>query len=609
MLALRALRPAVARAAALSSSRTSASSTAVRPASQTKLRCLNTTGQYVPSSPSGFAAATAPGALNLPVIKNEPMYPYAAGDTHRVKLEAALKKLLASNPLSIPAVIGDKEIHATASTKQVVTSPTNHRHVLAEFAETTADMADEAIANSLQAKAAWENLPFTAKAAIFLRAADLLAGPYRYDMLASVMVGQGKNVWQAEIDAAAEAIDFWRFNVQYAAQLFNLQPTEHSPTVWNRVEYRPLEGFVFAVTPFNFAAIGANLASAPALMGNTVLWKPSNTALHSNYLMYKILREAGLPAGVINFLPGNGLAVGERVFKHKDFTALHFTGSTKTFQSMWQTIGQNITGYRSYPRIVGETGGKNFHFVHASADAEAVVHQSIRSAFEYSGQKCSALSRMYVPESLWPRIKAGLISHTRDIISSQFGPVEEFKNFVTAVIDERSFDRIDKVLKGVKADAKAGKGVEILVGGEVDKSRGWFVQPTIIEVKDPKYTTMQEEIFGPVLTVYVYPDAQYSETLDLCDSTSPYALTGSLFCRDRYALEYGSAKLRHSSGNFYINDKSTGAVVGQQPFGGARGSGTNDKAGAMQNLLRWTSARAIKESFVPISTYKYPSNL
>lgn len=532
------------------------------------------------------------------------MYSYAPGDVHRVKLEAAFNKLRQSKPISIPTVIGEKEYHATGK-KQVVTAPTDHQHVLAEFSETTTEQAKEAIENSLQAKAKWEAMPFSAKAAIFLKAADLLAGPYRYEMLASTMLGQGKNVWQAEIDAAAEAIDFWRFNVQYAAQLFNLQPSEHSPTIWNRVEYRALEGFVLAVTPFNFAAIGANLASSPALMGNTVLWKPSNTALHSNWLMYRILREAGLPAGVINFLPGNGLDVGNVAFNHPDFAALHFTGSTKTFQSMWAQIGQNISSYKSYPRIVGETGGKNFHFVHASADPEHVVFQSIRSAFEYQGQKCSALSRMYVPESLWPQVKAGLVRHTRDIITNQMGPVDDFKNFVTAVIDERSFTRISGILSEVKQSASKGE-VEILVGGETDGSKGWFVQPTIIQVQDPNYKTMREEIFGPVLSVYVYPDAQFTETLELCDRTSPYALTGSIFCNDRYALEYASAKLRNSAGNFYINDKSTGAVVGQQPFGGARGSGTNDKAGAMQNLLRWTSPRAIKETFVPITGYKYP---
>ena len=477
--------------------------------------------------------------------------------------------------------------------------------VLAEFRETDRSTAEAAIANSLAAKAEWEALPFPAKAAIFLKAADLLAGKYRYDMLASVMLGQGKNVWQAEIDAAAEAIDFWRFNVSYAAQAYALQPSEHSPTVWNRVEYRGLEGFVLAVTPFNFAAIGANLASAPALMGNVVVWKPSNTALHSNYLMYKILREAGLPAGVINFLPGHGLEVGAASFAHREFTGLHFTGSTATFQSMWQQIGANIKHYKSYPRIVGETGGKNFHFVHASADPEQVVLQSIRSAFEYSGQKCSALSRMYVPQSLWPQIKDGLVKATRDIIATQFGPVDNFSNFVTGVIDQRAFDRIAGTIDQIKADEHKGK-VTIIAGGGYDSSVGWMIQPTIAVTTDPQYRTMREEIFGPVLTVYVYPDAEYKSTLDLCDATSPYALTGSLFARDRYALEYGSAKLRHASGNFYINDKSTGAVVGQQPFGGARASGTNDKAGSILNLQRWVSPRTIKETFVPIATYKYP---
>lgn len=477
--------------------------------------------------------------------------------------------------------------------------------VLAEFRETDRSLAEQAIASCLSAKRAWEDMPYSAKAAIFLKAADLLAGPYRYDMLASVMVGQGKNAWQAEIDGAAEAIDFWRFNVHYGAQIHALQPTEHSPGVWNRVEYRPLEGFVLAVTPFNFAAIGANLASAPAMMGNTVVWKPSNTALHSNYLMFKIMREAGLPAGVINFLPGNGLPVGAAAFAHRDFAGLHFTGSTATFQSMWSTIGQNISKYRSYPRIVGETGGKNFHFVHASADPEQVVLQSIRSAFEYCGQKCSALSRLYVPASLWPEVEAGLVRHARDIAATQMGGVENLDNFFNAVIDERAFTRIAGVIDQLKADESSG-AVRIIAGGGYDSSRGWFIEPTIAVVRDPHYRTMREEIFGPVLTVYVYPDNDYAPTLDLCDQTSDYALTGSIFARDRQALEFGAAKLRDAAGNFYINDKCTGAVVGQQPFGGARGSGTNDKAGAMQNMLRWTSTRAIKESFLPLTTYKYP---
>ena len=369
--------------------------------------------------------------------------------------------------------------------------------MLAEFRETDRSTAEQAIANSLAAKADWENLPFSAKAAIFLKAADLLAGPYRYEMLASVMLGQGKNAWQAEIDAAAETIDFWRFNVQYAAQAYQqLQPSEHSPTVWNRVEYRGLEGFVLAVTPFNFAAIGANLASSPALMGNVVVWKPSNAALLSNYLMFKILREAGLPAGVINFLPGAGLDVGAAAFNHREFAGLHFTGSTATFQNMWSTIGANIQKYKSYPRIVGETGGKNFHFVHASADPEQVILQSVRSAFEYSGQKCSALSRLYVPESLWAQIKQGLVHHTREIIATQMGPVEDLKNFVTGVIDQRAFERIAAVLDRLKADEENSL-VNVIAGGGYDSSRGWMVQPTIAVARDPNYVTMREEIFGP----------------------------------------------------------------------------------------------------------------
>jgi len=588
---------------AISASRHVVSSTR-RLAALSSVRHLSS---FAPQSP--FSYASSPGVWNLPPAKNEPTLSFAPGSPDRAKLESAVKKLASSQPLDIPAVIGDKEIYARdhGGEQFDVTCPTDHQLVLARSAESSAEMAKQAIDSCMSARAAWDSLPFQSRAAIFLRAADLLAGKYRYEMLAAVMLGQGKNPWQAEIDGATEAIDFWRFNVHYAAQLFNIQPLDHSQTVWNRLEYRGLEGFVLAVTPFNFAAIGSNLSSAPALMGTSVIWKPSNTALLANWVAYKIMREAGLPPGVINFLPGHGAPVSAAAFDHPDFGGLHFTGSTRTFQSMWKTIGNNITKYKSYPRIVGETGGKNFHFIHASADVEQVVLHTIRSAFEFCGQKCSACSRLYVPESLWPKVKAGLVEHTQDIVNNHQGPVTDLSTFMGAVIDKASFTRISKILDEVKADAKSGK-VDVLVGGEVDGSKGWFVQPTIIQAKDPKYRTMEHEIFGPVLTVYVYPDAEYSATLDLCDQTSPYGLTGSIFAQDRYALEYAVSKLRHAAGNFYINDKSTGAVVGQQPFGGARGSGTNDKAGAMQNLMRWTSPRSIKEALAPITTYKYPHN-
>lgn len=570
-------------------------------------RCFSS---YIGAASHSYAQG--PSVLNLPQINNEPNLTYPPGSPDRQKLSDAINKLLKSPPKEIPCLVGGKEIKTGLIGEQ--RAPAQHAQVVSTFHAADEQTTKLAIENSLKAKKQWEALPFSAKAAIFLKAADLLASPkYRFEMLASNMIGQGKNAWQSEIDCITELADFWRFNVQYASQIFELQPKHHSQYVWNHVEYRALEGFVLAITPFNFTAIGGNLPSSPAIMGNVALWKPSNTALLSNYIVHKILLEAGLPEGVINFLPGDGLAVGKVAFNHPELAALHFTGSTATFQKLWKTVGENLTTYKSYPRLVGETGGKNFHFVHSSADVDQVLFHTIRSAFEYSGQKCSACSRLYIPQSLWIKggLKEKMISTVQDIIKTRMGLPQNFNTFVSAVIDQNSFNKITRYIAQAKKDDEStgGKLAKVIAGGGSDNKTGWFIEPTIIETTDPNYATMREELFGPVLTVYVYEDSQFEQMLDVCDQTSPYSLTGSIFANDRYALELASSKLRHSSGNFYINDKSTGAVVGQQPFGGGRGSGTNDKAGAIQNLIRWTSPRAIKENFMPLTTYLYPSNL
>ncbi|RYY34171.1 MAG: L-glutamate gamma-semialdehyde dehydrogenase, partial [Sphingobacteriaceae bacterium] len=470
---------------------------------------------------------------------------------------------------------------------------------LANFHEGDKTHVTAAIDAALAAKANWENLAWEQRAAIFLKAADLLAGPYRAKINAATMLGQSKNAYQAEIDAACEFIDFLRFNVQYMTEIYQQQPPISPKGVWNRVEQRPLEGFVFALTPFNFTAIAGNLPTSAAMMGNVVVWKPAYTQIYAANVIMQVLIEAGLPAGVINLIYVDGPAAGEVVFNHPDFAGIHFTGSTGVFQNIWKTIGTNIHKYKTYPRIVGETGGKDFVLAHPSANAEVVSTALVRGAFEYQGQKCSAASRAYIPASLWPAVKEFM---QRDIASFKIGPVEDFGNFINAVITEASFDKLAKYIDEAKADSN----VELVAGGGYDKSKGWFVEPTVLKVTDPHYVTMCEELFGPVLTIYVYEDDKFAEALDIVDKTSIYALTGSIISQDRYAIAEATYKLRNAAGNFYINDKPTGAVVGQQPFGGARGSGTNDKAGSMINLLRWVSPRTIKETFDPPKDYRYP---
>lgn len=482
--------------------------------------------------------------------------------------------------------------------KVAIRPPHELKHTLGYHGKAGAKLVGEAIEAALAAKRDWENMPWQDRASIFLKAADLLAGPYRAKMNAATMLCQSKNVFQAEIDCVAELCDFWRFNVQFMIDIFSQQP-QSAPGTWNRMEYRPLEGFVFALTPFNFTSIAGNLPSAPALMGNTVVWKPSEQQIYSAAVIMEVLEEAGLPAGVINLVFVSGPVAGEVIFSHPDFAGLHFTGSTGVFQNLWKTISENLPLYRAYPRIVGETGGKDFVIAHPSANARQVATALSRGAFEYQGQKCSAASRAYLPKSLWEDIKKYL---TADLASMKMGSPEDFRNFVNAVIDEKAFDKIT----GFIADAKEDKAAQIVAGGNYSKEEGYFIEPTVILTTDPKYVTMCEELFGPVLTVYLYEGEEYEPTLDLLDSTSPYALTGAVFAQDRYAIRRAEEKLRHAAGNFYINDKPTGAVVGQQPFGGARASGTNDKAGSVWNLLRWVSPRAIKENFLTPVDYRYP---
>jgi 1-pyrroline-5-carboxylate dehydrogenase len=470
--------------------------------------------------------------------------------------------------------------------------------VLAEAHQAGPKEVEQAIAAARLAWREWSEMPWEARAAVFLKAADLLAGPWRDIVNAATMLGQSKNAYQAEIDAAAEMADFWRFNPHFAQQLYSDQPISVRG-IWDRVEYRPLEGFVFAVTPFNFTSIGGNLPSSPALMGNSVLWKPASTSILSNYYLLKVLEAAGLPPGVINFVPGRGASVGNPVFGSSEFAGLHFTGSTETFRGMWNTIAGNLPNYKGYPRIVGETGGKNFVFAHPSADARSLVVALVRGSFEYQGQKCSAASRAYVPKSLWKQVSEGLRA---ELAAIRMGPPSDFRNFMCAVIDEASFDKTMEYI----AYARASSAAEIVAGGTGDKSTGYFVAPTVVRTDDPKFKLREEEIFAPVLTIHVYDDAKLDETLALCDTTSPYALTGAIFANDRREIVRMTKALRHAAGNFYINDKPTGAVVGQQPFGGARASGTNDKAGSLWNLVRWISVRTIKENFVPPTEVPYP---
>jgi len=515
------------------------------------------------------------------------------------KERSDLKKMLLElrgEVFEVPLIIGGKPVK-TGNFGEC-RCPHEHSHLLAKYHNAGAAEAEAAIESALAARQEWSALDWTKRAAIFLKAAELLAGPYRQKLNAATMLCQSKNVFQAEIDAACELIDFWRFNVYFTQKLYEQQP-DSAKGVWNRVQHRPLEGFVYAVSPFNFTAIGGNLPTAPAMMGNVVVWKPASSAVYSNYFIMEILQEAGLPDGVINFVPGRSSEMGSVPFLHPQFGGLHFTGSTNTFREMWKAIGENISNYKAYPRIVGETGGKNFIFVHPSADMEEVVTAVVRGAFEYQGQKCSAASRLYVPVSMWMKLRERLLRENQKI---KMGPVEDFMNFVNAVIDKTAFDKVS----GYIEFAKNSKNAEIIAGGGHDETKGYFIQPTIIVTTDPKFKTMQEEIFGPVLTVYVYPDEKFDETLLLCDQTSPYALTGSIFAKDMQAISEAECVLVNAAGNFYINDKPTGSVVGQQPFGGARLSGTNDKSGSVSNLLRWVSQRTIKENFQPPKDWGYP---
>lgn len=535
------------------------------------------------------------GYFDFPTPKNEPIRNFEKGSEDKKKLKEALARAKKTK-VDIPQFIGSEEIR-TGNT-QSIHPPHEIKHNLGKFHKGEKKHITQAINASLKAKDAWSAMPWEQRASIFLKAADLIAGKYRYDMLAATMLGQSKNAYQAEIDSTCELIDFLRFNVHFLSNIYKQQPVS-SVDVYNRVQYRPLEGFVLAVTPFNFTAIGGNLPTSAAMCGNVVVWKPAETQIYSAYLTMKILKEAGLPDGVINMIYCKGPEVGDVCFSHKDFAGVHFTGSTGVFQTMWKTIGENIHKFRSYPRIVGETGGKDFVMVHPSAQPAQVATALLRGSFEFQGQKCSAASRAYLPKSLAKEILAKL---KKDIKTLKMGPVDDFRNFITAVIDEKAFDNIAGYIDSVKKE----KGTKIIAGGKYDKKKGYFIEPTVIETTNPEATTMCEEIFGPVLTVYVYEDKDFSKTLKLVDNTSPYALTGSIFATDRYAVKEALEKLENSAGNFYINDKPTGAVVGQQPFGGGRASGTNDKAGSMVNLYRWLSPRTIKETFNAPSEYGYP---
>ncbi len=536
------------------------------------------------------------GIFKVPRAINEPVLDYAPGSKERENLKSAIAQLRGME-MQVGMHINGKVVHTDQ--KSDMRPPHDIAHKLGEFSRGDATHVNMAIEAALSSKKAWSELPWEQRAAIFLKAADLLAGPYRAKINAATMLCQSKSVYQAEIDAACEMIDFLRFNVQYMHEIYSEQPSENSKTIWNRLEYRPLEGFVFALTPFNFTAISGNLPTSAAMMGNTVVWKPANTQIYAANILMEIFEEAGLPDGVINLIYVSGPTAGDIIFKHRDFAGIHFTGSTDVFRQVWRDIGNNIEKYKSYPRIVGETGGKDFVMVHKTADVDTVVTALSRGAFEYQGQKCSAASRAYIPSNLWEEVKKGL---QRDLKSMKMGPSEDFSNFINAVIDEKSFDKLAAYIDVAKKDA----GVEIVAGGNCDKTKGYFIEPTIIVASDPKYRTMCEELFGPVLTVYVYPENDFESVLNLVDSTSEYALTGSIIAKDRYAIEKATKALVNSAGNFYINDKPTGAVVGQQPFGGGRGSGTNDKAGAKVNLLRWVSMRTIKETFVAAKNYRYP---
>ena len=535
------------------------------------------------------------GYFHFPKPANEPVRDYAPNSKDALNLREALSELK-SQQRDIPMYINGEEIRTNQTV--AIHPPHEIKHVLGQFHEGTEAHVHQAIDAALAAKEAWANTSWEHRASIFLKAAELIATKYRFKFNAATMLGQSKNAYQAEIDSACELIDFLRYNVHFLTDIYNQQPAS-SPGVNNRTEWRPLEGFVLAVTPFNFTAIAGNLPTSAAMCGNVVVWKPAYTQVYAASLFMEIMKEAGLPDGVINLIYVDGQKVGDICFTHKDFAGVHFTGSTGVFNTMWKTIGANIPNYRTYPRIVGETGGKDFVYVHPSANVDEVVANLVRGSFEYQGQKCSAASRAYLPSNLAAEIKEKLV---KEIATIKVGPVDDFRNYVNAVIDERSFDKIATYIDGAKADAEAS----ILVGGTYDKTEGYFIQPTVIEATNPHYKTMEEEIFGPVLTIYVYDENKWEETLDIVDKTSIYALTGAIFAKDRQIVELITKKLVNAAGNFYINDKPTGAVVGQQPFGGARASGTNDKAGSALNLYRWLSARTIKETFVPVSNYRYP---
>jgi 1-pyrroline-5-carboxylate dehydrogenase len=533
------------------------------------------------------------GRRRIPRPENDPNLSYAPGTPARAELKARLKKMV-EETIDIPVIIGGKECRSGATERVVM--PHQHSHVLATYHKASPEHVKKAVDSALEAQREWSSWSFDARAAVFLRAAELLATTWRSTLVAATMLGQSKTAFQAEIDAASELVDFWRFNVGFAAELLSEQP-DSTHNVWNQMEYRPLEGFVYAVSPFNFTAIGGNLPGAPALMGNAVVWKPASTAMLSNYYVMRLLEAAGLPPGVINFVPGDAVQISSILLDHPELAGIHFTGSTGVFNSMWQRVGHNLGKYRGYPRLVGETGGKDFIVVHPSADPQEVAVAAVRGAFEYQGQKCSAASRMYVPKSQWNGIRDRMVAMMKEI---KMGDVRDFRNFMGAVIDRKSFDKIS----GYVDDAK--KNAKVIQGGGCKGEDGYFIEPTLVESADPGYRLLCEEIFGPVLTVHAYDDATWTEMLGVVDRTSPYALTGAVFARDREAIVEATSALRNAAGNFYINDKPTGAVVGQQPFGGARASGTNDKAGSKMNLVRWVSARTIKENFAPPTDYRYP---
>ncbi|KAI1116806.1 delta-1-pyrroline-5-carboxylate dehydrogenase 1 [Nemania sp. NC0429] len=594
---VRALQTASPSTSPLLLSRTGLSRRWTRQGVPTQLRCLSTTDRRC----SNFAT------FKVPRVLNEPNHHYTKGSAQREGLQKTLDTLRKAPAVDVPLFVGGKEVVTSQTATQK--NPSDHASTIATYSLASPSDVNNAIEAALAAKPAWEALPFAERASIFLKAADLVSTKYRYDIMAATMLGQGKNAWQAEIDSAAELCDFLRFNVQYAEEMYAQQPAHNSPGVWNQIEYRPLEGFVYAISPFNFTAIGGNLVAAPALLGNVVVWKPSDSAIGSNWLLYKILLEAGLPKNVVQFIPGNPEKVTETVLAHKKFAALHYTGSTTVFRKLYGQIGQGTAEgrYQSYPRIVGETGGKNFHLIHPSADIQNAVVQTVRGAFEYQGQKCSATSRLYVPKSIWPEFKKQLIKETSAL---KIGGPWDPQNFVGPVIHEPSF----KKLSGVIQEAQKDSELELLVGGKYDGSKGYFVHPTIYQTTNPSHKLLHTELFGPILTTYVYDDTTsdahqaFLDTCDLIDGTSEYGLTGAVFASDRIAAGEAQRRLRNAAGNFYVNCKSTGAVVGQQPFGGGRASGTNDKAGSMNLLGRFVSARSIKEEFAPTYTVNYPSN-